>query len=137
MTPRDYYRRVERDLFLYPFYREALATTLQPSIPSALGDTNTRVQHSVTDGTTAALGSTRAEYGMKVAAIERGEALLDQQEQEFYHLRYRCKLPYKIISREMHVSEETAWRMRRRVLARFAVMLGIVWEYEEVAATQG
>jgi hypothetical protein len=136
LTPHDYFRRVERELYLYPIYRDALELTLQPSIPSALGDTNTRVQHSVTDGTTAALGSKRAEYSMKVAAMERGEKLLDKQEQVFYHLRYRCKLPYEVIAREMYVSKETAWRIRRRVLARFAVMLGIVWEYEEVAATQ-
>jgi DNA-directed RNA polymerase specialized sigma24 family protein len=134
VTPHDYFRRVERDLFLYPFYREALATTLQPSIPSALGDTNTRVQHSVTDGTTAALGSKRAEYGMKVDAIERGEQLLMPEERMFFQLRYLQGLPFKVIQREMHIGEMTSYRLRHRVLSRFAIMLGIVWEAEQEAA---
>ncbi len=130
----EVFRHVERELYLYKFYRAALTTVLWPSVSSSLGDTNTRVQHSAGEGATASMGSRRAEYRMKVEAIERGVALLTDQERQFYQFRYLTQLPYDVICREMHISKETACRIRRRVLSRFAVMLGLVWAEEEAAA---
>jgi len=102
---------------LTPAYREAAASIAGGHV----GDQTSR--QAIRRITTSAAVATMAR---SITAIDRALAQLSEDHRAVFELRYQKEWPWEIVSREMHISERTYQRLRRKLVLVVGCELGLI-----------
>ncbi|HHW15376.1 MAG TPA: hypothetical protein GXX28_10670 [Firmicutes bacterium] len=118
------YDEIERVLFDYPAMRINLANLADAedswdfsldSVRVMGGDMTSRVER---------LAVRRADYARYISVVDAVMAIMPKDERQFIELRYFQGRSMEDVAEALHVGDRTAFRMRERVLDRFAIALG-------------